>query len=82
MARQPLLVIIAVIVVSLLAVVFVVTTQMSASYTKKVGCVDSVVIVYEASTFTNGSQASVTATTVTSFNTTLGLGFLVLRSMN
>jgi hypothetical protein len=70
MARQGVLVILAVIVVGLLVTVFVVSTQMSAGYTNKVGCVDSVTTIIAASTFTNGSMAFETVTTVSSFTTT------------
>jgi len=70
MARQAVLVVLTVCIVALLAMVFVVATQLPNSYTNKVNCVDSVVIVYEGSTFTNGSQAFETVTTVSNFTTT------------
>ena len=72
MARDSLFVVLAVIAVAVMAVFSVVFIQVPSGYTNRVNCVDSIVTVVQASTFTNGSAGviMVTASTVTSFATT------------
>ena len=70
MKRWTVLGSVAVAVLVVAAVLFVITTQSSPSFTNRVGCTGYEVIVAEGSSFTNGSIAYETATTVTSFTTT------------